>query len=184
MNAGTGVHIGEMLRKLRENRRLSVRTLASESGFSPSFISQVENGLASPSISSLEKIAAALQVSMADFFPPSAAKSLVITAQNRSRLDSEWSQAAIEGFGTDPASKLEPILITLRPGGTSGSRPYPLQREQFAFVVAGEATLHLNGSELTLQAGDAVAIPSRAPFRWMNTSSQATQLLIVSTRSA
>jgi len=38
-----------------------LRTLAEKTDFSPSFISQVENRQASPSISSIEKIALALR---------------------------------------------------------------------------------------------------------------------------
>ena len=50
-------HVGEAIRRLREGQRLSVRTLASKSGFSASFISQVELGQASPSLASLDRIA-------------------------------------------------------------------------------------------------------------------------------
>jgi transcriptional regulator with XRE-family HTH domain len=41
---------------------MSLRGLAEKTNFSPSFISQVENGQAPPSISSMERIALALGV--------------------------------------------------------------------------------------------------------------------------
>lgn len=47
---------------------MSLRALGEVTGFSASFLSQVENGLASPSISSMEKIAAALGVTLWQFF--------------------------------------------------------------------------------------------------------------------
>ena len=50
--------LGDALRRLRLRERVSVRTLASKCGFSPSFISQVELNQASPSLASLERIAA------------------------------------------------------------------------------------------------------------------------------
>ena len=49
--------VGAHVRRLRTDRGLSLRALAAETGFSPSFMSQVENGQVSPSISSMEKIA-------------------------------------------------------------------------------------------------------------------------------
>jgi transcriptional regulator with XRE-family HTH domain len=52
--------VGGALRRLRKESRVSVRMLASKCGFSPSFISQVELGQASPSIASLDRIALAL----------------------------------------------------------------------------------------------------------------------------
>ena len=61
-------YVGKVIRRLRDRTGLSVRGLASKSGFSPSFISQVELGQASPSIASLEKIASALDVTLGEFF--------------------------------------------------------------------------------------------------------------------
>lgn len=176
--------VGELLRDLREKRRLSVRTLAAKAGFSPSFISQVENGQASPSIASLEKIAATLDVTLVEFFQSGEARSsVVVRAEQRPRLESGWSKAGIESLGVDRATRLEPVLITLRAGGTSGKRAHTLPREQFAFVVGGEITLLLDGAEQVLTKGDAVTISPQKPFRWVNSSGEAAQLLVVSSRA-
>jgi transcriptional regulator with XRE-family HTH domain len=56
--------IGEVLRQLRERQGLSLRTLAGRAGFSASFLSQLENGQVSPSIASLDRIAAELGVTL------------------------------------------------------------------------------------------------------------------------
>ena len=42
--------IGEHIRRLRLEHRLSVRAFAAQTGFSPSFISQLENGQVTPSL--------------------------------------------------------------------------------------------------------------------------------------
>lgn len=176
--------VGTLLRELREERRLSVRTLAGQAGFSPSFISQVENGQASPSIASLEKIAAALDLTLVEFFQSGEARtSVVVRAEQRPRFESRWSKAEIESLGSDRAGRIEPLLITLRAGGTSGKRPHTLPREQFAFVVSGEVTLLLDGTEQVLTMGDAVTIPAQRPFRWFNSSNGPAQLLVVSSRT-
>ena len=52
-------HVGDIVRRLRKSRHLSVRTLADKCGFSPSFISQVELRQASPSIASTERMSSA-----------------------------------------------------------------------------------------------------------------------------
>src|SRR5262245_61101684 len=54
------VNGGERIRQLRLDVGLSIRRLATQTGFSPSLISQVEHGLVMPSIGSLERIAMAL----------------------------------------------------------------------------------------------------------------------------
>jgi transcriptional regulator with XRE-family HTH domain len=176
--------VGELLRELREKRGLSVRTLAANAGFSPSFISQVENGVASPSIASLEKIAGSLGVTLSEFFQAGEARSsAVVRAEQRPRLESRWSKADIESLGDDQNTRLESVLITLRAGGSSGKRPHSLPREQFAFVISGEVTLLLDRAEQVLTRGDAVTISPQRLFRWMNSSAEPAQLLVVSSRA-
>jgi transcriptional regulator with XRE-family HTH domain len=176
--------LGESLRQVREDRRLSVRTLAEQSGFSASFISQVENGLASPSISSLEKMAAALDVTLVELFQTGqSSMSTVVRSEQRPRLESGWSKADIEALADPHASRMEPVLIILRPEGTSGKRPHPLGRDQFAFILSGDAMIDLDGVEHQLTKGDSVTIPAEQPYRWVNQSSELVQILVVSCRA-
>jgi transcriptional regulator with XRE-family HTH domain len=119
-------HVGERLRQLRIGRGLSVRTLAAKAGFSPSFISQVEHDQVSPSIASLERMAAVLGVTLGGFFtepPPSPV--LVVRVAERQELTSAWSRATIEALGPAGGTRtLDPIMITLAPGGRSGTRQH------------------------------------------------------------
>jgi len=181
MEAKADNHIGEMLRLHREKIGLSVRTLATNAGFSPSFISQVENGVASPSIGSLEKIASCLDVSVSELFKRhDEPVSSVVRAKERPRVESGWSQAEIESLGFDKSTKLEPLLITLQPGGASGKRPQGVSREQFVFVVAGEVLLTLDGVDQSLTKGDAVTVRPNNLVLWVNTSDRPLQILFVS----
>jgi transcriptional regulator with XRE-family HTH domain len=54
--------IGEHIRRLRLEHGFSVRRFAAQTGFSASFISQLENGQVTPSLGSLQKIAETLKV--------------------------------------------------------------------------------------------------------------------------
>ncbi|MGE0543983.1 MAG: helix-turn-helix domain-containing protein [Dehalococcoidia bacterium] len=179
-------HLGDRLREVRLARQLSVRTLASRAGFSPSFISQVELGQASPSIASLERIAAALDVTLSSFFPDDEqAPSAVVRAGARQELTSVWSQAQIEALGPVAAGRtLEPMLITLAPGGRSSKDPVPHAQEQFTFVLDGRLTLILGEMTHDLSAGDAVTLTAGTPHRWENTGVEPARLLIVTARPA
>ncbi len=163
---------------------MSVRMLASLTDFSPSFISQVENGQASPSISSLERIASALGVSLPEFFEPSDVRtSSVVRADKRSRLESGWSKATLESLTAARSGSLNPFIITLQPEGASGKRTHGTAREEFAFVLEGEVILTLNEEEFSLQKGDAVTILANTPRRWRNAASHLAQILVLSPRS-
>src|SRR6476660_7638547 len=92
--------LGDALRRLRERDRVSLRTLAKKCGFSPSFISQVELNQASPSLASLERIAAGIGVTLGDFFHAAehSGPELVRLSQ-RPVLQSGWSRSQIESLG-------------------------------------------------------------------------------------
>lgn len=187
-------NLGETVRRLRGVAQLSLRSLAERTGFSASFLSQVENGQASPSIASMERIAAALGVTMGQIFDAAErpALSAVVRADARMTVTSEWSKARIESLGaTGPGGRLESVLLTLSPGGKSGTRPYSSEREEFALVLEGTVVLTLaepgggeggREQEYILECGDAVTIRARVPRRWQNLSGETVKVVMVSGR--
>ncbi|MCC2639708.1 MAG: putative HTH-type transcriptional regulator [Nitrospira sp.] len=178
------LHVGDIVRRLRKSRQLSVRMLADKCGFSPSFISQVELRQASPSIASTERIAAALGVSLGEFFHISdPSQPTVIRADARPVVQSEWSRAKIEAIGPISGdSQLEPMVITMEPGGASGSRPYVRQAEQVAVVLQGTVELTFEEAVHDLKRGDATCIPAGSSHCWRNTSRKPAHILIVTVR--
>ena len=181
---GAQEQLGILIRRLREERNLSVRTLASVTGFSASFISQVENGQASPSIASLERIATSLGVSLAEFFQETDANSSrVVRGTQRPTLQSGWSQAVLERLTHTHTGRLDPVLITIQPGGISAKHPASISREEFAYVVEGSLGLTFNEEEFSLEQGDAITIPANTPRKWHNDSEKPAQVLIVSPRN-
>jgi transcriptional regulator with XRE-family HTH domain len=179
--------LGEAIRRLRERQRMSLRALAEKASFSPSFISQVENSQASPSISSMERIALALGVSLGEFFQWAETKApRIVRVGERHGLTSEWSKAKIEALGPSGIkNKLEAVMVTLLPGGTSAKNPTPQPREEFAVVFSGTVTLTLGeGPDEVLAPGDAVSIQAGLPRRWWNTDTVDAQILVISTHSA
>jgi transcriptional regulator with XRE-family HTH domain len=175
--------IGAHLRELRTRRGLSVRELATATGFSPSFISQVENGQASPSISSMERIAEAVGVTMGEFFAAAAAGEggHVQRVHERQVLESEWSNATLEPLGVGGAA-LDPILITLGAGGRSGKHPYGHATEEFAIVLEGEVDITLGPETHHLHAGDVVTILPGEVRAWRNEGQAPARILLVAAR--
>jgi transcriptional regulator with XRE-family HTH domain len=61
-------NLGERIRDERRRRRLTLEKLSQKTGLSKSFLSQVERGLAQPSVSSLKKIAFQFGISVVNLF--------------------------------------------------------------------------------------------------------------------
>jgi XRE family transcriptional regulator, regulator of sulfur utilization len=176
--------LGELLRHLRTERNLSVRTLAARAGFAPSFISQVELNQASPSIASLERLAAALGVTLGEFFPvASVGASAISRSGKRRRLTSWWSRARIEALAAPgPARPFEVLMITIAPRGSSGRRPHAQPASQTAIVFDGEIRLALGDTIQTLVRGDSVTLEAGTPHLWENTGKKPARLILVSSR--
>jgi transcriptional regulator with XRE-family HTH domain len=176
--------VGQHVHRLRVESGMSLRTLARQTGFSPSFVSQLENGQVSPSISSMEKIAAALGVTLGQFFAATTGGEggLIVKAKGRTALSSGWSMAEIEALSlVRPTGRLEAILVTLRARGRSGKHPYPDPREEFAFVLRGEVVLTLGPEEHRLRRGDAATILPGELRLWRNDKRSPAQFVIIAT---
>jgi transcriptional regulator with XRE-family HTH domain len=178
--------VGDRVRNLREQARISLRALAARTDFSPSFISQLENGLVSPSIHSMEKIANALGESLGAFFAAigPGEGGLIMRRGERGRLPSSWSNAEIASLSRGARHRrLEPLLITLQPGGRSGKHPTPHRGEEFALVIKGRVLLRLGPDEHRLAIGDSVALLPGELRLWVNEGRFPCQILIVGLNS-
>ena len=177
----SSVNVGERIRQLRLGLGMSVRALAAKTGFSPSLISQAENNQVTPSIGSLERIAMALGVSLGKFFAePETSPVRLVQASVRPKLTSTWSPVSIEALSPlDEAGKLEPIMLTMEPGGRSGKFPAAPGGEKFALVVEGEVTLTLGDEVHVLRKADAITFIPTTSYEWTNISSGPTQVVIV-----
>jgi transcriptional regulator with XRE-family HTH domain len=176
------ISVGDTVRLLRERNGISVRTLAARAGFSPSFISQVENGQASPSINSLQEICSALGVTLGEFFHAFSPKeSPVVRASERGQITSGWSKGTIQSL-TGTSAPMEAILVTLAPGGASGKHAAPQAQGEFAYLLEGSLTLSLNGQDVELMPGDCVTIRPGSERVLRNLGEGPAQIIIVSGR--
>jgi len=177
--------VGDLVKRIRQERGLSLRALASATDFSPSFISQLENGLVSPSIGSMEKIANTLGLTLGDFFGQlgSSESGVVVRAAERVELPSQWSHATVQALSPMIRGRLlEPLLVTLAPGGRTGKHataPAAKPREELALVLEGEVDLTLGPDTYHLNRGDAATILRGELRRWVNNGSAPACVLIV-----
>ncbi len=62
------MQLGQLIQKLRTDRKLSQKQVALSVGIDRGQYSRIENGKVEPTLGTLRKIAEALEVSLADFF--------------------------------------------------------------------------------------------------------------------
>ncbi len=72
---------GARLKEERERRRLSQRQLAAATGVTSGMISMIEQNRTSPSVATLKKILAGLDISLGDFFAGAAVQMILLGAR-------------------------------------------------------------------------------------------------------
>jgi transcriptional regulator with XRE-family HTH domain len=165
----TEQELGGRIRTLRERRRLSLRTVAEAAGVSESFLSQIERGVASPSVASLRRVAGALGESVGALFEGPPVSGGVVRVRDRRRLvhpQRQWEDVLLT-----PASsrRLQVILSTIEAGAGSGSEPYSHDSdEECVIVLNGQLEFWVDEERHVLEEGDSLLFESRRPHRNRN----------------
>jgi transcriptional regulator with XRE-family HTH domain len=103
--------IGDRLKELRESKELSQGDIEKRTGLLRCYISRVENGHTVPAVSTLEKMARALEVPMYKLFHEGEAAASVRTSK-RPHGAQEWGS---KGNDADYLSKLCKLLAKMGP---------------------------------------------------------------------
>jgi DNA-binding transcriptional MerR regulator/quercetin dioxygenase-like cupin family protein len=171
---------GQRLRRLRSERRLSLREASRRAGISVSFLSAIERGAARASITTLQRLTHAYGVTVMDLFDPPARVGRRIRPDQRPALDIDGTGVRIEQLAVGSQS-LEPQLFILAAGATSEGS-YSHAGEEFIFVLDGDVTFWVGERErYRLRAGDSLTYPSTLPHRWRNGAGGETRLLWINT---
>ncbi|WP_125100390.1 helix-turn-helix domain-containing protein [Leucobacter chromiireducens] len=161
--------IGFRLRVAREERGMTLSSVADFTGLTKGFISQVERGLTSASVTSLAAICDALTMPMGRLFDPP--QIYVNRAEGR-------EPALLMGDGVSdtvlspPGQSDTQIIETwVEPGGGFEPEPYrlPVDRE-FVVVLAGTLEMQIEAETFLLGEGDAMSFNARHAHLWRNPS--------------
>jgi transcriptional regulator with XRE-family HTH domain len=163
------VDLGARIRALRIARGATLRQLAAQAGVTESFLSQVERGVAAPSIASVQRIARALGQSIAELFATDDRAGIVVRAADRRRVVYQGLGAVDEFLTRRTDGRLQVILSTIEPGGGTGEEAYSHDSdEEVVVVLEGSLDLWVGPEHYRLETGDAVTHSSRLPHRNTN----------------
>ncbi|MGC8768183.1 helix-turn-helix domain-containing protein [Calditerrivibrio sp.] len=173
--------IGKKIVELRMKKNLTLRQLSKISGCSLGFLSQVERDLVSPTVSSLKKIADALEVNMMYFFDsPTKTQRIVVRKGERNRMTNPKSKVVYELLRPQFSdSDLQALYMILEPGAFSGKDQHSHSGEEFAYVMKGRLEIVVEGEHFILEEGDSAVYKSNQPHSWKNAYDGITEVLWV-----
>lgn len=174
------VDVASSLRELREARGISMRTLATKSGLSANALSMIERGKTSPSVSTLYKLADALGVSITAFFGAETEKKQVVFLKQDERSRMSFTRGLFEALGGEKfVGRVEPFMLTLESGASSGPHSIVHSGHEFIFCLRGQLDYTVEKEVFHLSAGDSLLFASKLQHKWKNPSNMVTNALIV-----
>ena len=176
------IDIGAKIKGMRLKLALTQEELAARTELSKGFISQLERNLTSPSIATLADILEALGTDLASFFAADDPnEKVVFTPDDMFESEDETLASSICWLVPNAQKNaLEPILVTLGPGGRTVEDD-PHEGEEFGYVLLGSVVLVIGSRKLKLHKGDSFCFKPTETHYIVNNQKREAKLIWVST---
>lgn len=172
--------VSNQIKTLRVQQGKTLKTLSQDTGLSVSFLSQVERGESSLAITSLSKIAEALNVPIKSFFEPEHAHDFKIVPSEIIPFRLEKSdQELLRASSEFENRRLDSYIVKVPPN--SHSEPSSHDGEEMYYVIEGEAKFYVDEKEYTLLQGEMIHYPSTYKHYYRNDSQENLTILCVLT---
>lgn len=164
------VAIGREVRAFRNKLGINISDLAAATGISVGMLSKIENGMTSPSLTTLQALSRALSVPVTSFFRRYEERRSVTFVKAGEGLAIErrgtrnGHQYHLLGYTGDQSSRVvvEPYMITL----TKESDVFPLFQHsgmEFLYMLEGEVVYRHADMRYTMTPGDSLFFDADAP---------------------
>lgn len=169
----SGESLGARVRELRRLKGVTLATLATRTNVSIGHLSEVERGLAAPSIKLLHDASHALGVQIGWFYQSTGQvrpeeRGVVVRSDARRRLSFQGLGITDDLLSPSLTGKLELLLCTFEPGAYSGEEPYSHDGEEAGYVLEGTLELWVGARHFVIEAGDSFTFKSTEPHRYGN----------------
>ncbi|UWQ90536.1 XRE family transcriptional regulator [Rhodobacteraceae bacterium M382] len=169
--------LGQEIHDLRKAKRLTLGQLATATGLSTGFISQIERGHNRPSVTALFKISRALGVSVGWFFSTTIAPGTSKVVRQGERRAIEYDDGIRDELLTPGlGGKLELLSCVFAPG-SGVDTVYSHEGDEAGVVVRGTLELWVGDDHYLLNTGDSFAFNSATPHRYRNPSDTETHVI-------
>ncbi|MDM8356700.1 helix-turn-helix domain-containing protein [Pandoraea communis] len=179
--------VSRRLREVRTKMGLSVNELATKSSVSAGMISQIERGISSPSVKTLERLRTALDVPLTDLFSEGASDSeenfkargegnFVRRSASRPKFLVQASGLRKELLTPEGQHDLQFMLIHFDPG-TSSSEVLMGAGEKGGMVLTGKLELMVDNHTVEIQEGDSFQFNSALAHRLRNVSRETASVI-------
>jgi transcriptional regulator with XRE-family HTH domain len=174
------VSVHGRIRSLRRKKGLTVETLAAIVGVHKGHLSRIETGDKAPSLATLEAIARALDVSMAEIFGEKTnADDVVVVRRAERAVTGDSETYLVEALM--PGSELRVLsAYVVSPGRSFLEHDVPEHvGQEFVYVLQGKIEIAVADQLIQLEAGDCISYDADLSHRLRRTTSAIAKILVV-----
>lgn len=169
----TATQVGKKLREARRRSGKVIDDVATVSGLSRAYISQIETGKASPTLQTVEKLAAALDIPMAALFTNDQFRLKVTRASERQVLqfgaeDAPIAERKLIHFLSAADRTLELVMLEIPVGFAAGPPDLGHEGEEAFYVLQGRVRANIGSESHVLEQGDSVHWAANLPHQTIN----------------
>ena len=165
------LQIGMKIRRLRQERRMTLQDLAESTGLSKPLLSQIENEQVIPPLATLLRIAKAFKVGLHSFFQEEGTSKCILVRAGESKrllrrpgLDADAPPYTYHSLAYGKKNRnLEPFLVEFDEQTWREELLVSHEGEEFLFLLEGELELHYADQIMTMGPGDSVYYDSNEP---------------------
>ena len=175
--------VGGNLRRLRNQRGLSLEKLSKLSGVSRAMLGQIELGQSAPTINVLWKIASALGVPFSGLISARQEGSVHVLRAGQAKLltshDGAFASRAL--FPFDSPRRVEFYQLTLKPGAVEKADAHNPGTVENLVVAQGAVEIEADGRREVLEAGDAIVFEADVPHVYRSKAAGESVMYLVMT---
>lgn len=172
-------NLGENIKDLRKRNKMTLKVLADKTGFSISFLSQLERGKSSATLESLKKISLVFGVNPGYFFSEVDEEGSIISSgilETEQMKKHNIYYKNLSGLMKNPT--FVPLLIMLEPYQNEGNL-FQHPGQEFLYVLEGQLTILIEEEIHVLSPSNSIMFDSGKKHYWYNYTDQPVKFLCV-----
>lgn len=177
------MHVGEMIHKIRKEKKMTLLELSNESGVALATLSRVENGKMTGTLESHMNICKALNIALPELYKNLSPVNRAVEVQTKKARTDVFvhdKKSSSEMLASNVLTKkMMPILIKLSPGGATHNEETKAGIEKFIYVLEGKVEANVGEQKYNLTKGDTLYFESSVPHHFKNIGTGESHLICV-----
>lgn len=177
--------VATAIKSLRQDKGYSLNRLAALSGLSKGYLSKIENGINVPTITTMARIATALEVDVTYFFLQQGQtsrnrKMVFVRRDERKEINIKSPESVVRKRWPLASQKydrhMDPYIIEVPVETTN---VYQFEGQEFYYLLEGRIEMTYGGKKNVFEAGDSLYIDCDVPYSGRSMGPEPAKVLVV-----